>query len=1245
MHRLRTVPGGWNPGEEGVIEIEQTPGDVIFLSASDTELSSTVEAWKRLQHAHGPLPSLRVANLGAFKQELTIDNYVDAVASRARLVVARLMGGVDYFGYLVEQLQAASEASEGALVLLPGFDVPDPELLERSRGVGTEDYQQLARCFNLGGLPNLEAALARLFNRHFSLKLPEREPAPVPEVMRYTPAGAQPPTDGTPRVGIVGYRAHYLADNMAPFDALWRALEAEGLQPVCVLAHTLRGESTINEVIETLTAHGPLDGLINTTSFSTKSIDDGAAQSGFARLRVPVLQAMVSSCTRETWQAGDFGLPPTDIAMSVALPEVDGRIITRPFCFKAPFTRDEATESDLTRYEPHPEGIAFTARLASAWARLRHKPAGQKRVALILPNYPNKDGRLANGVGLDTPESVVRILHTLRAAGYALPNDLPADSDALMQRLTAMVTNDQDALPLKDCEVQLEDAVFRQWLERLSPALRQRIEDKWGSPEEDPYFQQGQWRLSGIRLGHCWVAIQPSRGFNLNPAEAYHSPDLPPPWNYLAFYAYLASAFAADAVVHVGKHGNLEWLPGKSLALHERSCFPAALLDAIPHFYPFIVNDPGEGTQAKRRTHTVIVDHLMPPLTRAETYGPLIELEQKIDEYYEACDLDRDRAELLRGQILQLLDTTHLRVDLGLESDNLDEVLYRLDGYLCEIKEAQIRDGLHILGQVPEGDCLLDTLIALHRLPTGGAEGVTQALARDLELDFDPLNVAPETPLAELGLDHPGCRIAGDLITALEEQVRAALQHLLQTGAIPIDQPRLAQVFVAMRSKTLPHLAATTGEIDALLQGLEGGFIDSGPSGAPSRGRLDVLPTGRNFYSVDLRAIPTRAAWELGQRSAERLVQRYIQENGEYPRTLALSVWGTSTMRTGGDDIAQAFALMGVRPIWQGVNQRVVDFEVLSLAELRRPRVDVTLRISGFFRDAFPDVISLYQAAVRKVAEEDEAAEDNPLRQAWLDDRQAWQARGINADEASERGLFRVFGSKPGSYGAGLQELIANRNWETREDLAQAYLTWGAYAYRDRQRCVLAPESFKQRLKDAQIILQNQDNREHDILDSDDYYQFHGGMTNAAEVFSGQQKQVYFGDHARPENPRIKTLKEEILKVHRSRVVNPKWIQGVQRHGYKGAFEMAATVDYLFAFDCTTRTVEDFVYEDVVNAYLLNEENRQFLEQHNPWALKDISERMLEAIERGLWKKPSPAMQDTLRNLVLDSEGQIEDRL
>jgi cobaltochelatase CobN len=761
---------------------------------------------------------------------------------------------------------------------------------------------------------------------------------------------------------------------------------------------------------------------------------------------------------------------------------------------------------------------------------------------------------------------------------------------------------------------------------------------RWSAPS-------GDFPIAGIQLGNIFVGIQPARGYDLDPSLNYHAPDLEPTHDYLAFYHWVRSSFAAQAIVHVGKHGNLEWLPGKSLAL-SNCCYPEVALGAMPHFYPFIVNDPGEGAQAKRRAQAVILDHLTPPMTRAELYGDLQALENLVDEYYEAMSLNPGRMPLVQGKIVALLAASNLNEDLGIvvTADELrqrfgDAVLNHLDRSLCEIKESQIRDGLHVLGQCPSGEQLRDLIIAIARHPQAGRLGLTRAIAQDAGWDFDPLKVDP-------ALLVPGkWRNAGQVVESIEQQAQLLVSALIEKSPITTAQSATKQELQWIAQCLLPNLRHTSQEITNLLHGLSGNYIPSGPAGAPTRGRSEVLPTGRNFYSVDIRAVPTESAWDVGRKAAEALIERYTQEHGEYPRTLGLSIWGTATMRTGGDDLAEALALLGVRPVWDGLSRRVVDFEILPLTVLDRPRVDVTLRISGFFRDAFPNLIDLFNQAVAAVSALDEPADQNPLAAQVQVETATWLTAGIDRQEAIERSSHRIFGSKPGAYGAGLQGLIDSQNWSDEQDLADAYISWSSYAYSGNGVGKAAPEAFQRRLGDMQVVLQNQDNREHDLLDSDDYYQFQGGLTAAVRSISGQQPATYFGDNALTENPKVRSLAEEIAKVYRSRVVNPKWISGVMRHGYKGAFEMAATVDFLFAYDATTHCVADHMYEGVADAYLFDPQVQDFVKQHNPWAARDMADRLLEAHQRGLWTKASPDVLNQLQEISLAMEGEVENTL
>ncbi len=1247
MHLIATIPGGWNPDDDGVFYIEQKPGDIVFLSAGDTEIHTMNEAYKSLHQKENDLPSLRMTNLVYLKQELTIDNYIEDVLEKARVIVCSLLGGISYYKYLVESLVELQENNDCTLLFIPAHE-PDYELMSLS-SVDIKIVHQCRQYLQQGGKQNAIAFLNYLRHQFFNQKVEVTPLEEVNDLFLYTVEKeivSQEELDNSidtsqSNVVLLAYRTHYLANNLEPLEVMSGELKKQGLNAFVAFAHNLRDTNILSNLEKLITNSGKrsVHCLVNTTGFTIKPSDN--SEFIFDRLRIPVLQAIFSTTNKTVWEEGLFGLPPTDIAMNIALPEIDGRIIGRAVSFKKEIVKDSLTDSTIVKYEAYQPACEFMARLTKNWTRLQEKENNHKRVAVILPNYPNKDSRLANGVGLDTPESCAVLLKALKKANYDLGQQLPQSGTELMHWIAQVTTNDVSTTQTRPHAIIYKLDDFKKRFNTISTELKEKIIEQWGSPESDPYFTNEGFIVSGFLLGNIFVSIQPSRGYNQDPQAIYHSPDLPPTYQYLAYYFWLQDTYQADAVIHLGKHGNLEWLPGKSVSLDPESCFPALLFDALPHFYPFIINDPGEGTQAKRRNQAVIIDHLIPPMTRAESYGSLMKLEHLVDEYYEASNLDPKRSKVLEQEIADLVKETQLNVDLGITSDDVDELLVKLDGYLCELKEAQIRDGLHIFGKAPKNEQLIDLLIALHRMPSFNQKGITQVLAEDLNIEANVLS-QDYAEKVDINIEGKLCKTIGQVVEQLELIAKNELVHYLEKGTPKGIYSKLNILLQTIHNETLIAVEKTSEEISNLLEGLNGLYVPSGPSGAPTRGRIDLLPTGRNFFSVDVRTIPTETAYRLGEKSAQLIIDRYIQEHGEYPETIGISVWGTSTMRTGGDDIAQAFVLMGVKPIWKNANRRVSDFEVIPLLKLKRPRVDVTLRISGFFRDAFPDVINLFNAAVTRVAQLEESLEENPIRKRYLKECQDWQSKGLSQEEAMQRSLYRVFGSKPGAYGAGLQAVIDEKNWNTQEDLAKVYINWSGYAYGSSKKGVSAHESFTHRLEAMQIVMHNQDNREHDILDSDDYYQFQGGLANAVKTVKGEEATIYFGDHSRPETPRIKTLKEELLKVYRSRVVNPKWIAGVQRHGYKGAFEMAATLDYLFAYDATTNLIDDFMYEGITESYLLNNKNKSFIKENNPWALKDMSERLLEAIQRGMWKEPSEEIKQQLEGLYLEGEGIVE---
>jgi cobaltochelatase CobN len=1254
MHRLAATPGGWTPDTDGVIFVDQTPAPIVLITAADTDINAIAQA---MPYLPDNFPALRVVNLLQLQQQLSIDTYAETVLEQAQVIVLRLLGGRSYWSYGLEVVRETVERTGGMLIVLPGDNQPDPTLVSHST-VAIAEVNQCWRYFLEGGVENMVNALRWLAHHGISNQYEYQPPQPVPSAGIY-PFLIPPAIQTAPQVGIVFYRAHYLAGNLAPIDALCQALSDRELQPVPIFVSSLRDPDVQAELLHYFRPkdEAGVQVLLNTTSFSLAQLgrERGSETTSdfpelWQRLDVPVLQVILSGGGLAQWQQEWRGLSPRDVAMNVALPEVDGRIISRAVSFKAVQGWNAALETEVLNYQPVDDRIQFVAELAANWAKLRQVNLSKRKVSLILANYPSRNGRLANGVGLDTPASCVAILNALQQAGYHVEN-IPETDDELIRRLTAGITNDPETKGMNPVAQTLSIATYQAWFDTLSDTVKTQVSQRWGEAQDS-------FAIAGIQLGNIFVGIQPSRGYDTDPALNYHAPDLEPTHDYLAFYQWLRSEFGTHAIVHVGKHGNLEWLPGKSVALSQ-DCYPEVAFGAIPHLYPFIVNDPGEGSQAKRRSQAVIIDHLTPPMTRAELYGGLQQLEGLIDEYYEAQTLDPSRLAVIRDRMTALIQQENLSQEVQSMAGDVDldqftpaaltELITNADRYLCELKESQIRDGLHIFGQCPAGRQLRDLIVSIARHPSPGRLGLTRAIAQAWNLDFDPLmsdpaipySSTPPLPYASISLP----RTIGDIVDLIETYAAEQVDQLVNGTCESSTNDEISTELNWIRDRLLPDLQHTHQEMSYLLHGLAGRYIPAAPSGAPTRGRPDVLPTGRNFYSVDIRAVPTESAWDVGRKAAEVLVETYTQEHGEYPKTLALSIWGTSTMRTGGDDLAEALALLGVQPVWEGASRRVIDFEIVPLSILGRPRVDVTLRISGFFRDAFPNLIDLFDQAVTAVAALNESADQNPLSAQVQQETQEWQQAGLTVEEAEQRSRYRVFGSKPGAYGAGLQGLIESQNWETTDDLARAYLNWSSYAYSAQGVGDSAPEAFERRLTNLQIVLQNQDNREHDLLDSDDYYQFQGGLTAAVRSLQGQNPTVYFGDHSLVENPKVRSLQQEIARVYRSRVVNPKWIAGAMRHGYKGAFEMAATIDYLFAYDATAECVADYMYEGVAKAYVLDPQVQAFVQQKNPWALRDMAERLLEAHQRGMWENVDQAMLDQLRSLSLEAEADIEGRL
>jgi cobaltochelatase CobN len=1215
------------------------PPAIVLLSASDTDLLAARASggpWRLANPARTELAALPELLDGAF------------------CIVVRLLGGRRSWPAGLQEVLARGLP----VVVLSGEPAPDADLMALSTvpaGVATQALGYLRE----GGPGNL-AQLARFLSDTLLFTGTGFDPpAPLPE---HGVHGARAFHIERPTVAIVFYRAHAVSGNTAFIDALADAVEACGANARAVFCGSLRSAGP--EVYAELAG---ADAVLVTVLAAGGTVAAGASAGGdadawdvsaLAELDVPVLQALCLTSSRAAWLESNAALSPMDAAMQVAVPEFDGRLITVPFSFK------ETGPDGVPEYRADPERAARVAGLAVAHARLRSVPPADRRLVIMLSAYPTRHARIGNAVGLDTPASAMLLLDALREAGYAVGDGFAADGDALIGQLIAAGGYDTEWLTedqLAAAPMRVPAVRYREWFGALPPDLAAAMVAHWGEPPGTLYTDGEDIVLAGLRSGNVVIMIQPPRGFGENPVAIYHDPDLPPSHHYLAAYRWAEREFGAHAVVHLGKHGTLEWLPGKGLGL-SAGCAPDAVLGDLPLVYPFIVNDPGEGTQAKRRGHATVVDHLIPPMGRADSYGDLARLEQLLDEYATVSALDPAKLPVLRAQIWDLVRAAELHHDLAVDAPpdaaGFDDFVLHIDGYLCEVKDAVIRDGLHILGRPPSGEQLESTVLAILRAAQmwGGRAalpGLRAVLARWFGLDEAALLAAPGAAVpVPAGLAAAAGRVDGparsgaDAVDLLEDAAARLVGGLAAAGWEPAKAPAVASgvlgaapddvvaVLEFAAAEVAPRLARTTDELRNVLGALDGRYVPAGPSGSPTRGLVNTLPTGRNFYSVDPKAIPSRNAWATGSALAASLVARHLSDTGAYPRSVGLTVWGTSAMRTQGDDIAEVLALIGCRPEWDDASRRVTGFSVIPLAELGRPRVDVTVRISGFFRDAFPHVITLLDDAVSAVAGLDEPPSDNYLRAHVLEDSAG------HGDQ--RRATTRIFGSKPGGYGAGLLPLIDARNWRTDADLAEVYAVWGGYAYGRGLDGREARADMEASFRRISVAAKNTDTREHDIADSDDYFQFHGGMVAMVRHLTGAAPHAYIGDSAVPDQVRTRSLAEEARRVFRSRVVNPRWLAAMARHGYKGGFELSATVDYLFGYDATAGVVEDWMYRQLAESYVFGEQVSDFLRQSNPWALRDIAGRLLEAAERGLWAEPPPDVLDQLQAAYLELEGELE---
>jgi len=1094
-------------------DLGQTPADLVLLSFFDADLGAAAQSWSDWdrQTQGERAPSLRLASLQRLRHPMSVDLYAEQVVGRSKAVVARVYGGLDYWPYGAEQLSAICRAEGVPLALIAGDGCGqlDTRLAALST-VPEAALQAFDGYLREGGPENLGQALRLAASLAGLCPPPTMAPEPMPDAGVFQAA----PDDGRPLATLVFYRSHFASGDIAPVRALAEALDARGLRTEALYIASLKSPTAASFISERLSRSKPAV-VVNLTAFSARGPEGSPLDAAGA----PVLQVALAGAPEAGWRASTRGLSPPDLAMHIALPELDGRLYTTAIAFKTQTDAIDSVEYARVVLKPEPDQVALAADRVVGWARLATTPRSERRLAVVVSNYPGAQaspGQVGQAIGLDTFASLDAMFADLRDAGYDI--DDPEPSRQLKHLAPAPI---------------LSLVAYEALFAALPPKLRDRILRAWGQPEADPSVRDGAFQLATWRSGALTLLLQPDRGAVADRKATYHDPDLPPRHAYVAAYLWLTTQKCVHALIHLGAHGTLEWLPGKALA-PAPDCAPAALMRGLPVIYPYIVNNPGEAAAAKRRLGAVTVGHLTPPLRSAGVQGEAHLIEQLIDDYAAADGLDARRTTMLRREILQRAAATGLLAESGVERvEDEGDALARLDAYLCDVKDLQIRDGLHVFG----------------RSPSLGA--------------------------------------------------REALQAAICAAAPQSDPIQLSQALDA----------CAAAERSALIAALDGRFVQPGPAGAPSRGRPDVLPTGRNLYAIDPRAIPTRAAMTLARRAAEALLQRHLEDQGEWPRRLVLDLWGGPTLRTGGEDLALALILMGVEPVWDQGSNRVTGVELLPMAVLDRPRVDVTLRMSGLFRDAFETQIALFDLAVRSVAALDEPDEDNPLAAA---------ARTLEG-EALRSETARVYGPAPSAYGSGVEDMAARTHELERAALGDAYLAAGGYAYGQGLDGRRDAAGFAARVGAADGLVHAQDHAEVDLLDGLDFVASEGGFAAAAHGL-GSTPVLHHLDTSKPQAPKVRALAEEVARVVRGRAANPVWIAGMMRHGYRGAAEIARTVEALHGFAATLPQRFDPQFDLLFAATLADPEVDAFLQSANPDARRALAARLAAARAQDLWR-------------------------
>lgn len=1185
------------------------------------------------------------------------------------LVVTLMAGGKSCPAW--EALVAAIENRRASDMPCPYFHVQptgsNAESLEMveacSDGVSKDDWKTLSRFYRYGGVENLYNMLCCLSTVSGGMNIVYAQPQKLPNEGLYHPdhgyiadiriwfAKLDP---SRPTVGIWFYQNFWATNNKAHIDAVIRELEAQGANVICVFhtrfKDTLLGNHGADYAARRffMDSQGRvrIDVLLNPVMFSLKTASPDY-RNLLASLNVPVIQMLSVSRSVAEWEQNEQGLTQVDITISVAQPELDGVIIGMACACKQTVGTDPVTGASINKYVPIPERISRLVRLALNWAALGRLANEDKKIAIVFHHYPPRNDRIGCASGLDSFAGVAALIKKMKERGYHVKKTYDTGDELAQSLLSCMTCDRRWLLPenmAQRARARADRDQYAPWHDALPGSVKKKMTKDWGAMPGDLFVHDDQLFFPGFVNGNLFLTIQPPRGYFEQIDKLYHDMHLSPPHHYLAHYRWISDVFEAHAVIHVGKHGSLEWLPGKAVGLGN-TCYPDLAIGDLPNIYPYIINDPGEGTQAKRRASACIIDHLPPAQTGAGLYDEMADLDNLLNEYRDARDQDPAKLPLLLDMMIKQARKADILTELDLTPDQAkargDAFVQDLHHYLEELWDTAVADGLHVLGQPPAGRRKVTTLAQMTRLANGQVPSLRKAVAKALGLDQgkDPLS-------RDLRIAHTTCEAMIEDLLASDRDLSGPEgsdmdgimnRHL---GACPED---VKQCLSYLSTDLVPRLDQTTDEIDLLLGGLQGYFVPDGPSGAPTRGQADILPTGRNFYSVDPQKIPTPAAWKVGQKMADALIDKYRQAHeGRYPDNVGIILWASPTMRSKGDDVSQILYLLGVKPVWQKGSGNVKGVRIIPSEILRRPRIDVTPRISGIFRDAFPLLIDLIDRAVQMVAVLNEPVETNFIRSHVLKDTRELKGSGLDEDEAFRQATFRIFCAPPGSYGTGVAQMVEAGDWEKSEDLGNTYIRWSSYAYGKNVFGQKAANQFQKALGRMSVTVKNEDTREKDMMSCTDFYSYHGGLITAVQAVTGKRPFSLAGDNNDVDDVKVRTTTEEARHIFRARLLNPVWLDGLKRHGYKGAGDISKAMDIILGWDATADVVDDFMYKRFARKVPLDPETRTWMKSVNPYALHNILNKLLEAAGRGMWDADDDTL-DALKQAFLDIEGDIEE--